>query len=80
MPTVPLRRSRDLGTIVRAVRESQGLTQDDLARSLGFTRNYLSQLESGKPTTHVYRLFRVLNRLGVRLTVTYDLRHDDERP
>lgn len=79
MPTIPLRRFRDLGTIVRAVRESRGLTQDDLACSLGFTRNYLRQLERGEPTVHTFRLFRLLDRLGVRLTVTYDLGSDDEQ-
>ena len=80
MPTIALRRFRDLGTVIRTVRVSQGLTQDELARSLAFDRNYLSRLESGTPTMHVSRLFRLLDRLGIRLSVTYDLGGGDERP
>lgn len=78
MPTIALRRFRDLGVVVRTVRMSQGLTQDELARSLVFDRNYLSRLEAGTPTMYVSRLFRVLDRLGIRLTVTYDLGRGDD--
>ncbi|MDR1432283.1 MAG: helix-turn-helix domain-containing protein [Propionibacteriaceae bacterium] len=77
MPTIPVRRFRDIGAVVRAVRESRGITQEELAESLAFTRDYLRTLEQGKPTLHLSRLFRVLDNLGIRISITYALEEKD---
>jgi transcriptional regulator with XRE-family HTH domain len=45
------------------------MTQADLAEKAGLQRSYLSELESGKETEQVKRLFRVLRELGVRMTL-----------
>ncbi len=81
METIRVRRFRDLGAVIRAVRESRGIRQEDLAGELAFSRDYLRGLEDGKPTLYITRLFRVLNALGIRVTVTYGLappRESDE--
>lgn len=73
MYTVTIRRFRDLGAVIKAVRRSRGVRQDELAEDLAITRNYLQELENGKPTLYISRLFRALNKLGITLTVTYTL-------
>ncbi len=57
------------GDAIRHYRTEAGLTQAELATMSGLQRSYLSELESGKETEQVKRLFRVLRQLGVRITV-----------
>lgn len=52
---------------MRHYRTEAGLTQAQLAERAGIQRSYLSELESGKETEQVRRLFRVLRQLGVRM-------------
>lgn len=58
-----------LGDAIRHYRTEAGLTQAELASMSGLQRSYLSELESGKETEQVKRLFRVLRQLGVRMTL-----------
>lgn len=67
-----VRRASDLGPIIAQVREAQGIRQADLSASLGFSRTYLAGLESGKPVIQLERVFRVLRRLGIRVTVSFE--------
>jgi len=57
------------GDAIRHYRTEAGLTQAQLAEMAGLQRSYLSELESGKETEQVKRLFRVLRQLGVRMTL-----------
>ena len=79
MSTVTIRRFRDLGAVIKAVRESRGIRQEDLAENLAISRNYLQELENGKPTLYITRLFRALNKLGITVSVTYTLEKDENR-
>jgi transcriptional regulator with XRE-family HTH domain len=58
-----------LGDAIRHYRTAAGLTQEQLAKKAGLQRSYLSELESGKETEQVRRIFRVLRHLGVRMTL-----------
>jgi HTH-type transcriptional regulator/antitoxin HipB len=58
-----------LGDAIRHYRTEAGMTQAELAEKVGLQRSYLSELESGKETEQVKRLFRVLRELGVRMTL-----------
>lgn len=58
-----------LGEAIRHYRTEAGLTQAELATRTGIQRSYLSELESGKETEQVKRLFRILRQLGVRMTL-----------
>lgn len=58
-----------LGDGIRHYRTSAGLTQSQLAEMAGLQRSYLSELESGKETEQLKRIFRVLRQLGVRMTL-----------
>lgn len=54
-----------LGAILRALRKSRGLTQLDLARQLGITRQAVSLLEQRPEAATLERLMRVFALLQV---------------
>jgi len=61
----------DLGNCVRAARKAQGMTQKELAEFFtAFSREYLSDLENGKPTVELGKALAVLNALGLRVSIT----------
>lgn len=60
--------ARDLGAFLADVRVARNLTQDEVAQSLGITRRYLYEIESGKPSLFTDRLFADLRLLGVSIT------------
>jgi y4mF family transcriptional regulator len=60
----------ELGTIVRQARTAQGLRQDQLAAAAGVGLRFVVELERGKPTVRLDKVFAVLNALGCRLNVT----------
>ena len=72
MPTVQVRKFRDIGPVIKAVRESHAVRQEDLAERLAFSRDYLIDLEKGKGGLYITRLFRTLNELGITVTLTYE--------
>ena len=66
---VVLRTAADIGQVVRAQRQSQGLRQIDLA-GIGNTGNRLIvDIEKGKPTVQLQKVLDVLELLGLELTV-----------
>jgi len=71
MPTVQVRKFSDIGPVIKAVRESRSVRQEDLAEQLAFSRDYLIDLEKGKGSLYITRLFRTLNELGITVTLTY---------
>lgn len=58
-----------LGKLVREVRKEQGLTQLDLAGLAGLSNRFIIDLERGKETLQIQKVFHVLALLGVELTV-----------
>jgi HTH-type transcriptional regulator/antitoxin HipB len=58
-----------LGAAIRHYRTEAGLTQAELAEMAGLHRTYLSDLERGKETEQLKRIFRLLRQLGVRMTL-----------
>ncbi len=69
---IPVHKSSSVGAIIKARRDELGLTQAQLADSLVFPRDYLVDLEAGKPNLYITRLFRVLNELGITVKVCYE--------
>ncbi len=58
-----------IGAALRHYREQAGLSQAQLAESVGVHRSYLSDLEQGKESEQVKRILRLLRHLGVRMTL-----------
>jgi HTH-type transcriptional regulator/antitoxin HipB len=63
----PIFTPADLGLFLRDLRTQKGLTQAQLADELGVTRQYLVELETGKPNLYSDRLFQALRLLGGHL-------------
>jgi len=60
----PIYTARDLGEFLADLRRQHGWSQAHLARELGVTRQYVSEIESGKPGLYNDRLFGMLRLLG----------------
>jgi len=57
----------ELGRIVRAVRRTQGLRQDDLAAMTGSSHVTLMNIERGKEGVALGRVMQVLRELGIQM-------------
>ena len=73
--SMKIRTMVDVGGLVRTTRERAGLTQVELARTAGVSREWLVKLESGRSRAEMPRVLDVLSVLGVAL----DARPDDAR-
>ena len=56
-----------LGSIVKQVRKTQGVTQEQLAAMCGLGRRFIVELEGGKTTSHLGKTLQVLTALGISL-------------
>ena len=59
-----------LGRILQQARLLSGLSQRELARRLGTTQKYVWELESGKPSIVMDRLFAAMRETSMELTAT----------
>ncbi|WP_293712018.1 helix-turn-helix domain-containing protein [Stenotrophomonas sp. UBA7606] len=64
---VQIDQASDIGRYVRAVRKAQGLRQDDLAAMAGTSHVVLGNVERGKDTVQIGRVFELLRQLGIRV-------------
>lgn len=63
----PIRTPEDLGLIIRAVRKSTAVRQDDLAGAAHVSRQFAVNVEKGKPTVQIGLVFKLLEELGIGL-------------
>jgi len=61
--------AKSLGALIKQVRKSQGLTQEQLAAACGLGRRFVVELERGKPTSHIGKIMQVLSALGLTLNL-----------
>jgi HTH-type transcriptional regulator/antitoxin HipB len=61
--------SADLGAAIRAERKRLKVTQKELAMAAGTGLRFLIELERGKATSRIAGVFKVLQALGIKLTV-----------
>lgn len=57
--------NRSIGRALRLTREERGLTQVQMAETLGKPQSYISKIESGERSLHVYELFAYADALGM---------------
>lgn len=58
---------RDLGALIRTIRERNGYTQRELAAALGTTQRYIFEIEKGLPKRVDDNFYALLRKLGVSL-------------
>jgi len=66
---ITLQNSPEIGSIIRAVRKSQRIRQDDAAGSMGVSESFLGKVEKGSETVQWGKLFEVLDGLGIRVVL-----------
>jgi len=59
----------ELGQLLRAYRKSRNMSQVEAAALAGVGERFLSELERGKSTAEIGKIFNVLNRFGLTLSV-----------
>lgn len=75
--TARLRVPLDIGLALQQARLAQGLSQMDLASELGISQRSISEIESGKPTIYVRKLFSLMRATGVELTASWESGKND---
>lgn len=65
----PTAQPADLGTAIRERRRQLGITQDELAASIGVSRRVIGHLENGKETVHVGIVLRAARAVGLNVGV-----------
>ncbi len=54
-----------IGNLIRQTRKNQGLTQEQLAATTGVGVRFIRELEQGKKSCHIGKVFTVLSMLGI---------------
>jgi HTH-type transcriptional regulator / antitoxin HipB len=62
--------AESLGRILQQARLLSGLSQRELAQRLGITQKYVCELEAGKPSIVIDRLFAAMRETSMELTAT----------
>ncbi|WP_460798994.1 helix-turn-helix domain-containing protein [Microbacterium sp. GXF0217] len=70
--TARLRSPGDNGLVTRQARLAQGLSQTALADQLGISQRSVSEIESGRPTIYIRKVFDLLRATGAELTAIWD--------
>lgn len=65
-----VRSSTQLGRLLREARSARGLSQRELASLAGCSQRFLSELERGKSTAEIGKVFDVLEALELLVDVT----------
>jgi transcriptional regulator with XRE-family HTH domain len=59
----------DIGTISRAMRKSAKVRIDDLAATAGLSKQFVTDVELGKPGVHLGKVLQMLDELGIYVYV-----------
>lgn len=70
--TTTLRSPGDIGLALQQARLAHGLSQNALAQELGISQRSVSEIESGKPTIYMRKVFDMLRATGVELSAKWD--------
>lgn len=61
--------SKSLGAAIRARRKELEYTQAYLAEFTGLSVTFISDVEQGKPTAEIEKVIRLINILGMDITI-----------
>lgn len=74
---IPIQSPADLGVLIRALRKSASIRQDDLAAATQVSKQFATDVEHGKPTAQLGLVLRLLAELGARVEIDV---HDSVKP
>ena len=64
-----IKSTKELGTLIKETRKKQKLTQIELAQLSNLGTRFISDLENGKPTCEIEKVFKVITNLGIKFEV-----------
>lgn len=70
---------QSLGRIIQGQRTRMQLSQTEVADLAKVSLNFVSQIESGKPTAQICKVLDVLGALGLCFSVEYGKNHINNR-
>lgn len=73
--TIPLTSVLEAGIAIRTLRKRAGIRIDDFAQTAGVSKQFMTDLENGKPTVQMGKVLQMLQRMGVK--VSLELRPDE---
>lgn len=59
-----------LGTLIRQIRKRQEITQEDLSVLVGVGPRLIGEIERGKPTAEIGKVFQLLAGLGLVISIS----------
>ena len=59
----------DIGRLVREKRKADGLTLVEAAALCNVGYRFFSNIENGKPTAHIGKVFQILTCLGLEISI-----------
>ena len=65
-----MRSMKEIGDFVAKTRKEQGISQLELSQAADTGRRFIVELESGKDTIRSGKLLKVLDTLGIDITLT----------
>jgi HTH-type transcriptional regulator / antitoxin HipB len=68
-----IRSPSELGALIRGRRRQLGLDQSALAEKVGVSRQWIIEIEKGKPRAAIGLILRTLNALGILLDARNEL-------
>jgi len=71
MPQFEVRNPKMLANAIRDARRQAGLSVAEVADVVGTTQQYIYEIEAGSAPMWITRVFRILRRLDIRVTVSY---------
>jgi transcriptional regulator with XRE-family HTH domain len=66
---IPINSVAHLGLALRAVRRTSKLRLDDMAATAGVSKQFASDVELGKETVRMGLVFKLLDEMGLKLSV-----------
>lgn len=60
---------RQLGFLIRQVRKEQGITQEELSALAGVGPRLIGEIERGKTTAEIGKVFQLLASLGLTISI-----------
>lgn len=64
---IPLTSVLEAGIAIRTLRKRAGIRIDDFAQTAGVSKQFMTDLENGKPTVQMGKVLLLLERLGIKV-------------
>lgn len=66
---IDIESTKQLGNVLKAVRKSQSIRQDDMADIIGSSHVYVMDVEKGAEGVNIGGIFRLMEEMGIKLVL-----------